>query len=236
MLALVQLHVGAPAAERAIGGAHFAALARFRQDDIDQSVYSVGAIFRTARPAHDFDGVGDLVVRLDQGIDVAKGRGAGGDTVLEDQEAALPGPAGQHRRADGNQMLLPGIHLHVHAGQLVQYFGRVVCGGGVDFGSGRCGEAAGIGELAVAENADRFHPTHIIRAPERLIRSGEVEIVVDFNQSGDCRACRQLRLFGARILSYCRQSAKRQCRPGRSAKRREPGPIGHQRKSELGPG
>ena len=95
MLSLVQRHIRTPATECAIARDHLAAAADFRQDDIDQSVHGIGTVFRTARPAHDFNPARHFMMWLEQAVNIAKSGRAHRDAILHDQETSLPGPSGQ---------------------------------------------------------------------------------------------------------------------------------------------
>ena len=123
-------------------------------DEVDEAVDGVGAVAHGAGAADDFDRFGGLVVDFEQRVDVAEAGCARRHAVLEDEERALPCAGRQHRRADGDQQLLSGVHLDVDAGNGVEDFGRVVGVDGLDVFGADDGIGARILDDAVAVDED----------------------------------------------------------------------------------
>lgn len=97
-------------------------------DEVDEAVNGVRPVANRCGATHDLDCFGGLVMQLEQRVDVAEARSARGGAVLQDEEGALPGARRQNRRADRNQQLLSGVHLHVHAWHSVEDFSGMVGG------------------------------------------------------------------------------------------------------------
>ena len=117
---------------------------RHRRDHVDDAVHGARAIKHASGPAQDLDRGRLLEIHLEELVDVAASDRADRDSVLEHEHRAAGARAGQHRRAQRSERLLPAAALDHRARRAIDELRRM---GGADERDGpgldaRC--AAGI--------------------------------------------------------------------------------------------
>ena len=103
-------------------------------DHIDHAVEGVGAMYGGARSTQYLNAAGLLAVDVKQFINVTEAPPAQWDTVFGEEESATTAGAGQHRGADGSEVLLTIAAANPYTGDPVQQLTNMNVADGIDVG------------------------------------------------------------------------------------------------------